>query len=95
VSLHTGKSGKAVPLGRIGSPSHQRNNSRTSLSGMSIRNALFGKAHSYPVAMGSFWQANFVRSRTDPLALWSRLRDSNTCSAHHRWCDPLLRMQVL
>jgi len=52
---------------------------------MSLRNALFGKAHSHSVAMGPFWQANLVRTRTDPLASWRRLRDSKTRSAHHRW----------
>jgi len=85
VSPHTGHCGKAVPCGRIGSPSHQHNNSRNSLSGMSVRNALLGKAHSQPVAMGPFWQANLVCSRTDPLASWDQLRNSNTCSAHHCW----------
>jgi len=38
---------------------------------MSVRNTLFGKAHSHPVAMGPFWQANLVRSRKDPWhPLW-------------------------
>jgi len=35
-----------VPFGRISQPNHHRNNSRKSLSRMSICGALFGKAHS-------------------------------------------------
>jgi len=82
-----GKWGETHPFAShvIGSPSHHSNNSRNLLSGMSVRNALFGKAHSRPVAMGPLWQASLVRSRTDPLASWRRLRDSDTCSAHHPW----------
>jgi len=33
--------------------------------------------------MGPFWQATLCGP--DPLASWRRLRDSTTCSAHHRW----------